>query len=136
RPQEQVRRRIERLAFQARRTIRSAAPESVHDLLVAIRRAEQALVTLKVYFPRKPAKKIRKQLKVVLAAAGAVRDFDIAIEILARTDQPGAAELRRDIRTRRKTAGKSLLAALKRLSLRTRLSRWCDELNLSAPQDG
>jgi CHAD domain-containing protein len=134
-PQIQVRRRMERLAFQARRTTRSTSPESVHDLRVAIRRAEQALVTLKVCFPRKPAKRIRKQLKAVLSAAGAVRDFDIAIEILSRMNQPGAAELRRDIRARRKAAEKSLLTALKRLSLRTRLSRWCDDLNLNAPED-
>ena len=129
-PEEQVRRRIERLAFQGNRTSKSARPDAVHDLRVAIRRTDQALVTFKHYLPRKVAKRIRKQLKTVLSSAGTLRDLDIAIEILSKSGQPGAAEIRRAIRVRRKTGEKSLLTRLKRLSLRTRVSRWCEDLRL------
>lgn len=129
-PEEQVRMRFERLAFQGNRTSKFPKPDAVHDLRVAIRRAEQALVTFKHYLPRKAAKRIRKQLKTVLSSAGAVRDLDIAIEILSNNGQPGAAELRRAIRVRRKTGEKPLLTRLKRLSLRTRVSRWCEDLRL------
>jgi len=131
-PEEQVRRRIERLAFQGNRASKPPNPEAVHDLRVAIRRADQALVTFKDYLPRKVAKRIRKQLKVVLSSAGTLRDLDIAIDILSKNGQPGAAEVRRAIRVRRKAAERSLLTRLKRLSLRTRVSRWCDDLRLDA----
>lgn len=131
-PEEQVRRRIERLAFQGNRTSKSPNPDAVHDLRVAIRRADQALVTFKHHLPRKVAKRIRKQLKAVLSSAGTLRDLDIAIELLSKNGQPGAAGLRRAIRVRRKTAERSLLTRLKRLSLRTRVSRWCNDLRLDA----
>ena len=131
---EQVRRLLERLVFQGHRTAKGPSPEGVHDLRVAIRRAEQALVTFKPLLPRKTVKRIRKQLKPVLSAAGAVRDYDIAIKILLKTEQPGAADLRRDIRMRRKTAERTLLTRLKRLSLRTRISQWFADLELHALQ--
>jgi CHAD domain-containing protein len=133
-PGEQIRRLIERLAFQANRTAKTSNPDAVHDLRVAIRRTEQALVTFKALLPRKAVKRTRKQLKSVLAAAGAVRDCDIGIKTLLKIDQPEAAELRRHIRVRRKQAEQSLLAGLKHLSLRTRLSRWFADLQLHACQ--
>lgn len=130
-----MQRRIERLAFQGNRAAKSPDPEAVHDLRVAIRRADQALVTFKHYLPRKVAKQIRKQFKTVLSSAGTLRDLDIAIEILSKNGQPDAAELRRAIRLRRKTAERSLLTRLKRLSLRTRVSRWCDDLKLDGRRE-
>ena len=133
---EQIRRLIERLAFQANRAAKGASPDAVHDLRVAIRRAEQALVAFKPQLPRKVGKRIRKQLKAVLSTAGEVRDYDIAIKVMLKTDQPGALELGREIRARRKTAERSLLSRLRRLSLRTRISRWLTDLKLPAPQLG
>ena len=131
-PQEQIRRRIERLAFQASRTAKSPGPDAVHDLRVALRRADQSLVTFKLQLPRKVVKRIRKQLKVVLSSAGEARDCDIAGQILFKLDQPGAAKLRREVRARRKAAERTLLARLRRLSLRTRISRWFAGLKLDA----
>ncbi len=130
---EQVRRLIERLAFEANRTAKSFEPESVHDLRVATRRVEQAFITFKVHFPRKPVKRLRKQLKAVLCSAGALRDHDIAAKILSKTRQPGATQLLRRVSADRKDAEKALLLILKRLSLRTRISKWCDDLGLNAP---
>ena len=131
---EQVRRLLQRLIFQSNRTARRPSPEDVHDLRVAIRRAEQALVTFKPLLPRKAVKRIRKQLKAVLSAAGAVRDYDIAIKILLKIEQPGASELRRNIRVRRQAAERTLLTRLKRLSLRAKMSRWFGDLELQALQ--
>ena len=125
-----MRRLLERVVFQGNRTAKGPSPEAVHDLRVAIRRAEQALVTFKPLLQRKAVKKIRKQLKTVLSAAGAVRDFDIAIKILLKIEHPEAADLRRDIRTQRKMAERTLLTRLKRLSLRTRISKWLADLEL------
>lgn len=130
---EQIRRLIERLVFQANSAAKGPSPNAIHDLRVAIRRTEQALATFKPLLPRKAAKRIRKQLKVVLGLAGAVRDCDIAIKILLKFRQPEAADLRRHIRVRRKTAEGSLQTGLKRLSLRTKVSRWIADLQLHAP---
>jgi CHAD domain-containing protein len=131
-PVEQISRLIDRLAFQANRTAKSSNSDAVHDLRVAIRRLEQALVTFRVHLPRKQMKRIRKQLKAVLSCAGALRDYDVAARILSRIGQPAAAALHREVRARRKDAEKALLVRLKRLSLRTRV--WRDDLKLNAPQ--
>ena len=133
-PSEYIRRAIERLAFQANRTAKSPRPDAVHDLRVAIRRAEQALVTFRDHVPRKSLRRIRKQLKAVLSCAGALRDCDVAAKILAKIRQPGAAALGRRIQVSRKHAEKELLTRLRHLSLRTRVSRWCDDLKLNALQ--
>ena len=130
-PVEQVRRLIERLVFDANHTATCPNPHAVHDLRVAIRRLDQALVIFKLYVHRKPSKRIRKQLKTLLSAAGEVRNCDIAARILAKTGKPGAAALQRRVRSQRKDAQKSLLDMLKQLSLRTRVSKWCDGLGLS-----
>ena len=133
-PSEQLRRLIERVAFQANYTAKRTSPEAVHDLRVAIRRLDQALVVFKVYLPRKPAKRIRRELKPVFSAAGTVRNCDIAAKILTTTGTPDAAALGRTVRTRRQEAERSLLTILKRLSVRTRVSKWCDGLGLNPPQ--
>lgn len=127
---------MERLAFEANRTAKSPGADAVHDLRVAIRRLQQGLVTFKELFPRKPAKRIRKQLKAVLAAAGKLRDCDIALEILTRTAQPGAAALERHVHGARRTAERSLRLVLKHLSLRKRISKWCRQLSMDTSQPG
>jgi CHAD domain-containing protein len=131
---EQIRRLIERVAFQANRAAKAPSPDAIHDLRVAIRRTEQALATFKRLLPRKATKRVRKQLKTVLGSAGAVRDCDIAVKILLKFRQPEAADLRRHIRARRKAAEGSLQAELKGLSLRTKVSRWLAHLRLHGPQ--
>ena len=130
---EQLRRLFERLAFQANRVAKSPSANPVHDLRVAVRRLDQAITTYSVHLPRKPAKRIRKQLKTVLSAAGAVRDCDIASKISEKFSQPEAMVLNRYARELRKNKEKSLLLILKNLFLRTRLSKWCDNLSLNTP---
>jgi len=129
-PGNQIRRQIERLAFEVNRTLRTPSSDAVHDLRVAIRRLSQALVTFKDHLFHKTVKRIRRKLKAVLSAVGRVRDCDIAIKILSRTKRPGAGSLLHQIGVRRRGAERALLASLKRLSLRTHVSYWCDDLSL------
>lgn len=133
-PTEQIRRLLERLAFQVHRTAKSPNPDAVHDLRVATRRAEQGLVSFKGHFRRKAAKRIRKQLKRVLSSAGKLRDYDIAETVLSKMKQPGTAPLLRAFRAKRDAAAKSLVLVLKELSLRRRMRRWCDDLELNSHQ--
>jgi CHAD domain-containing protein len=129
-PPEQIRRGIERVAFECNRTAKAPRVEAVHDLRVAIRRSEQALVMFKTGLPRKPLKRIRRRLKSILSAAGSVRDCDIALRILLEAKQPDAAALRRHVQVRRREAERSLHIILKRLSLP--IAKWCHELKLSS----
>lgn len=131
-PAEQVQRLIERLAFQANHAAKSRGPEAVHDLRVAIRRLDQALRVFGDDLPRKIVKKIRKQLKAVLGAAGTLRNWDIAAKILAKSRQSSAAALLATVHGSRKEAERTLLALLRSLSLRTRVSKWRDDLELDA----
>ena len=133
-PSEQIRLLIESLAFQATRVAKSSGPEPVPDLRVAIRRLDQAITTYKTYLPRKSVKRIRKRLKTVLSAAGAVRDCDIAAKILSKISQPGAVAFNRHVQHLRRDHERSLLLELKTLSLRTRISKWCDSLSLNPSQ--
>jgi CHAD domain-containing protein len=125
---------IERLAFEANRVAKSPASDAVHDLRVAARRLDQAVTTFKIYLPRKPAKRVHKQLKTILSAAGAARDCDIASQMSKKFRQPQASILNQYARQRRRDNEKALLLILKSLSSRKRLSKWCDNLHLNSPR--
>jgi len=127
---------MERVAFEANRTEKSPNPEAVHDLRVAIRRLQQGLITFKALFPRKTAKRIRKQLKEVLSAAGNLRNCDIALGILSEKKGLSTAGLIRHVEELRRRAQKSLLQILASLSLRTRVSKWCRHLHMDSPHAG
>jgi len=131
---EHARRRLERLAFQVNSTTRSPVPEAVHELRVAIRRSIQALTVFKACFPRRETKRVRKELKEILTAAGAVRDCDIAAKVLSKIQPPGSAALAQQFRTDRKVKEKSLIALLKRWAARKSISKWCNGLELGAPR--
>ena len=130
---EQTRRLLERLAFQVKSTTRSPAAEAVHELRVAIRRCAQALTVFKARFPRREVKRIRKELKRILTAAGAVRDFDVLAKVLSRIDSPAAVALAQQSRTDRKSQEKVLIALLKRWSARRTISKLCNRLDLNVP---
>ena len=53
---------------------------------------------------------------------------------MSKTETSGAAALGRTVRNRRQEAERSLLTILKRLSVCTRVSKWCVGLGLNPPQ--
>jgi CHAD domain-containing protein len=59
-------------------------PEAVHKLRVSIRRLQQSLRLFAQYFPKPGAKRVRKQMRSIMKAAGELRNRDIAIELLGR----------------------------------------------------
>ena len=63
-----------------------------------------------------------------LFAAGSVRNYDIAGELLLKRRTPANSELKRRIRASRKEAAKELWAVLERRSLCKRASKWYDNL--------
>jgi len=80
----QATRLLDTLTAEARGTVRSAAPEQVHNLRVAIRRLMQALAVLNG--PPKQIDKIRRGLKTIMGFAGKTRDYDITLKLARKAN--------------------------------------------------
>jgi CHAD domain-containing protein len=84
-----------RLALQVDRAAAGDA-DSIHDLRVAIRRLSRCLRVFSAFYPGRSWKTLRKQMRVLMGAAGVARDYDIAIELLGEAGlAPGSAILKR-----------------------------------------
>lgn len=117
---------------------KSAGPDAVHDLRVAIRRLQQVLAVFKTSFPPRPRKKVRRILKQIMDPAGEVRNCDIAAILIPKLDPKIAPQLRRKIQSDRKTAERLLVQSLRRLVDRDLPAKWRVglELNRSASRSG
>ena len=127
---------LERLAFPVNSVVRSHSPEAVHDLRVAVRRLTQALTVGKACFPSRTVKKVRRRLRTAMTLAGAVRDCDIALKLVARSRAEDAAETEVKLRSRRNGARKVLVASLRQWTSRNFLSKWRQALGAEAPPTG
>ncbi len=98
---------------QSARAMRAANAEVVHDLRVSIRRLSRGLKVFAQFFPAQPAKRLRRDLSKIMDAAGALRDCDIALELLEKAGatprEPAAAALQR----RRRAAAATLVRILR-----------------------
>jgi CHAD domain-containing protein len=110
-----------RLAAAVKTAARTPDADAIHHLRVAIRRFAQAVAAFRSCFPKKETRRIRRSLKSMLALAGAVRDCDIALEILAGE---GESELAARVSAQREQAERALLAALKQWVARKSAVRW------------
>lgn len=115
---------LERLAYQVGITLHSPGAENVHDLRVAIRRFEQALITFRHYLPGCEVKRIRRKLKVMMHHAGAIRDCDVLQKILLKCQEPGASALKQRLTEERKAELFGLTAVLRRWGARRSSSKW------------
>ncbi len=110
--------------FSARlnRVAETGDPEDIHDLRVAIRRLSRAL---RVFGSWKP---IRAQLRHGMQLAGAVRDRDIALELLEKAGvSPRTAVVRRLIVERRQ-ANQEFLAEMRRWQEQQIVRQWSKSL--------
>ncbi len=86
---------LRRLAFEVNRAA-AADADSIHDLRVAIRRLCRCLLVFSTFYPGRTWKTLRKQLRVLMDAAGTARDYDIAAELLGQAGlAPGSAMVKR-----------------------------------------
>jgi CHAD domain-containing protein len=120
---QQVAKLLDGLAGQVSQVIESPSPEPVHDLRVAIRRFTQALLAFPEYLPGREVKKVKRSLDDLMTLAGGVRDADIAIKKLMKSESPHSAPLR-EMRTRRKAAAGKLLAGARRWAARKSADHW------------
>lgn len=119
-----VTRLLERLAYQVGAAAHNHGEESIHELRLAIRRFTQSLAIFKRLYDAKELKKIRRRLKDLMDLSGPVRDYDVASELLAKSELPGAAAIQQSITGRRKEAIRLLLPALRAYSARRTTSKW------------
>jgi CHAD domain-containing protein len=126
----QATRLLERLAFQMNGAVHSPHAGAIHDLRVAMRRFSQVLSACKACFPARPVRKMRRRLKLIMTLAGEVRDTDVALQLIAAA---GASSLEAKLRARRKTAAKTLVAALKHWTARKSVSKWRAALESGIP---
>jgi CHAD domain-containing protein len=126
----QATRLLERLAFQINGVVHSPHAGAIHDLRVAIRRFSQVLSACQACFPRRPVRKMRRRLKLIMALAGEVRDTDVALQLIAAA---GAGSLEAQLRARRKTAAGRLLGSLKHWTARKSVSKWRSAMESGIP---
>src|SRR5437868_4934156 len=81
---DQMNRLLTRLAFQVHRAAKTPGPDEIHDVRVSIRRFSQGLTLFADFFPPGDAKKIRRRLKRMMRLTSALRDRDIALDLLTR----------------------------------------------------
>lgn len=112
---QQARTLLRRLAFQVSRAARPGDPDAVHDLRVAIRRFTRALRVFSQFVPHGKARKVRRELQDIMDLAAAVRDRDIALELLAEARVPAGSAVATALRRERKDAESKLRAAVRRL---------------------
>lgn len=126
----QVESLLRRLAARVKQTAESADADSVHDLRVAIRRLSRALRSFGQFFPGKQWKRIRNELSHLMDAAAALRDNDVALELL---EKAGVGERSRPavaLQSRRREAEARLREELQLWQARNFAHQWREALEL------
>lgn len=121
---------LRRFAFQVNRAARSCDADSIHDLRVAIRRLSRCLKVFSQFYPGRSWKKIRRELGDLLGGAGAVRDRDIALELLVDAGIPKSAAIVTRLQEERRKAGQELLLEVRRWKHRGFSRKWRIRLDL------
>jgi CHAD domain-containing protein len=129
---EEVSARLGNLVFQVHSAATKPDADGVHDLRVAIRRLEQSLLVFSSLLPKAETKRIRKQLRKVLDLAGAVRDIDIALELLDGAGVASGDPLRKWLLRDRKKAERQLIERIRKWSRSDFSAMWRSDLQLVA----
>ncbi len=122
---------LRRFAFQLSRAARATEPGTIHDLRVAIRRLSRCLRLFQQFYPGKSGKKIRKQLGELMDRAAAIRDRDIALELLSAAGVSPRVAIVARLAAERRKAEQSLRTELEHWKRRNFFRRWRAQLGLS-----
>ena len=109
-------------------------PGAIHDVRVSIRRLRQCLDVFGARFPKQTVEKIDNRVHKVLKAAGELRNFDIALELLKQSkhaDKKMMGALRED----RKDGGDAIQERLANLSEKNSIEKWRAKLLPAADSD-
>jgi CHAD domain-containing protein len=121
---------IAKLTAQVKHAAENADEDAVHDLRVAIRRLSRGLRAFGQFFPGKSWKQIRVELSELMEKAAAVRDRDIAVELLENAGVAKRAQVITAIGKERSAAAKALREALHDWLSRNASRQWKGALEL------
>jgi CHAD domain-containing protein len=121
---------IGRLTVALERAARTGDPDAIHDVRVAMRRLSRCLRVFAPFYPAGPAKKIRRRIADLLAVAGAARDCDVAIELVARAGVARRNAMVTQIAHRRQKMGRALLLEIRRWKRHNFVGEWRERLEL------
>ncbi|MCC7173791.1 MAG: CHAD domain-containing protein [Bryobacterales bacterium] len=121
---------LRRATFHAGRVRKSQHAGSIHDLRVAIRRLSQCLRVFDQFFPPGRLKKVRQKLKACMDLASAVRDLDIALELLRRAALPPDSPLMLSLAEERAGSIQELVAELQLWVKKDVHRKWRSRLGL------
>jgi CHAD domain-containing protein len=119
-----------RLSAAVDRAARDADAASIHDLRVAMRRLSRGLRIFAPLYPDASWKKMRRRIAALLAAAGAVRDCDIALDLVARAGVARRSAMVAQLAAQRRKAGRDLLLEIRRWKSRDYPRRWRGRLEV------
>ena len=123
---------LRQLAFQVNRAARVGDVESIHDLRVAIRRFNRCLRVFSQFYPGHYWKKIRRQLQALMDPAGAIRDIDITLELLAQTGRRAQRAVITALKEERRRVNRELLQEVRRWRDQNLFRKWRTRLGLIA----
>ena len=115
---------LERLADRLGQAAKEVDADAIHDVRVAIRRLSRCLRVFGQFYPDRSWKKLRRRLSGLMAAAGAVRDCDIALELLRQAGLSQRVAIATRLKAERRKSGHALHAEIKRWNDRKLLHRW------------
>ena len=121
---------LRRLAYQVSHAAKSGDAESIHDLRVAIRRFSTCLRVFAPIYPGHSAKRVRRRLEDLMELAGAVRDLDITLELLATAGISSKAALLNPLRDERQKALKRLEREVRQWTNKGFSGKWRSRLEL------
>lgn len=125
---------LDRLAAALEEAAADPQEKSIHRLRTSIRRLSGALRVFAEFFPTTVVRKVRRQLREVMTAAGDVRNRDIALMLLQRAGVPVDGPLGGQLSSERTAAQEELVRQLRRLHERDRIPRWRQKLGLCSPE--
>ena len=100
--------------------------DSIHRMRVSIRRLQQAMRIFGQYLPERGTKRIKRDLREVMKAAGEVRNRDIALKLLKEDD----TVLTKAVQKQRLETKRRLLALLNDLNRPDLSMKWRTRLEL------
>jgi CHAD domain-containing protein len=134
-----ARERLRTLAASLSRTVRfPGEAESIHRLRVSIRRFTQVLRVFdgppgsSIRFGH--SRKMRRRLRGLMDLCGAVRNCDIAVEVLEAAGVPADLALDKRLRQRRARAGRELAKLLDDWRVHAHMRRWRGWLKAQATE--
>lgn len=125
--------RLASLDLQLVRSQRDQGADAVHDLRVAARRLQYTLDCFSELLAGRRFRRLRKRVKALLAAGGAVRDRDIALGMAADAGLGHSCGLVKALTSEREAAARALLARVSRRRYQGFALRWSGKLDLPAP---